>query len=37
MLDLSSMMKPNVHGVNVCVLAKAEFMNPGLSHKDRVV
>lgn len=37
LLDLTSMMEPNVHGVQVRVLGKAEFMNPGLSHKDRIV
>lgn len=37
LLDLTPMMEPNVHGVSVRVLGKAEFMNPGLSHKDRIV
>jgi len=36
-VDLTPMMKPNVHGVEVTVLGKCEFMNPGLSHKDRIV
>ena len=38
LLDITSMMpRPNKHGVKVQVLGKAEFMNPGLSHKDRII
>jgi cystathionine beta-synthase len=31
------MAEKNEHGVQVKVLGKAEFMNPGLSHKDRII
>ena len=37
LIDLTPMMEANKHGVQVRVLGKAEFMNPGLSHKDRIV
>ena len=37
LIDITAMAEPNIHGVNVKVLGKAEFMNPGLSHKDRVI
>lgn len=37
MIDLTPMAEPNKHGVSVRVLGKAEFMNPGLSHKDRII
>jgi threonine dehydratase len=36
LLDLSHMVK-NTHGVEVRLFAKAEFMNPGFSIKDRIV
>lgn len=36
LLDLSHMVK-NSHGVEVRLFAKAEFMNPGFSIKDRIV
>ena len=35
LLDLTSLAQPQVEGVKV--LAKAEFMNPGLSIKDRIL
>ena len=35
LLDLTSMASPKVPGVRI--LGKAEFMNPGFSHKDRMV
>ena len=31
------MSKPNKHGKKIQVLEKAEFLNPGLSHKDRII
>ena len=35
LLDLTHLMsKPNKHGKKIQVLGKAEFLNPGLSHKD---
>ena len=38
LLDLTSLMfQPNKHGAEVKVLGKAEFLNPGLSHKDRII
>jgi len=37
LIDITSMAEPNQHGVPVKVLGKAEFMNPGLSHKDRII
>ena len=37
LLDLTAMAEKNEHGVPVKVLGKAEFMNPGLSHKDRII
>jgi hypothetical protein len=36
LLDLSHMVK-NEHGVEVRLFAKAEFMNPGFSIKDRIM
>ena len=35
MIDLTALASPKVSGVKV--LAKAEFMNPGLSIKDRII
>ena len=37
LVDLTAMAEPNKHGVSVKVLGKAEFLNPGLSHKDRII
>lgn len=37
LLDLTDMMTPNVHGMSVRVLGKAEFMNPSFSNKDRTM
>ena len=37
LMDLTDMMTPNVHGVSVRVLGKAEFYNPSFSNKDRTM